>query len=145
MRIKSSFQCVLRINQGDLLFRFFGLDSLDDTIGEACAICAEAVSTWVDECARGDAYNHILETVYFTVIFVLRSIHELGDYAKTTANRHIYTVTHTLTTWIDAVVVRCLDASNDRRRYDMDKLKAKILFRSLVDMYVSVILSLLFQ
>lgn len=88
---------------------------------------------------------HILETVYFTIIFVLRSIHELAEYAKNTANRQIFMVLRTVATWIDAVVVRSLIASHDRQRYDIDKLKAIMLFRSLVDVYVPVILSLLFQ
>lgn len=54
-------------------------------------------------------------------------------------------VLRTLASWIDATVVRCLNASDDRWRFDIDKLKAQMLFRSLVDVYVSAINSLLFQ
>lgn len=133
------------INRCKCLSRSCGLDSLEDTVGEACAICAEAISTCIGLFARGDAYTHILETVYFTVIFVLRSIHELVDYAKTTANKQIYMILRTLSSWIDAIVYRCLNASYDDRRYDIDKLKVKMLFRSLVHVYVSAIDSLLFQ
>lgn len=120
------------INRGDLLRRSSGLNSPEDTVGEACAICAESVSTSIYYYARGDAYMHILETVYFTVIFVLRSIHELAEYAKNTAKRQIYMVLQTLATWIDVVVFRCLHASNFSQRYDIEKLKANILIRSLV-------------
>lgn len=131
------------INQGDLFSRSYGLDSLQDTIGEACAICVEAISTCIEHYARGDAYVHILETVYYTIIFVLRSIHELADYARISTNRQIYMVLRTLVSWIDAIVYRWLFVSNyDCQRYDMEKLKAKMLFRSLAFVYVAIIDSL---
>lgn len=121
----------------DLLSRSSGLASLGDTIGEACAICAEAVSTCISYYARGDAFLHILHTVYFTVIFVLRSIDKIP------VNRHIYMVLQTLSSWIDAIVYRCLDAPGVSRRYDVNKLKIEMAFRSLVLVYVSEITSLL--
>lgn len=102
---------------------------------EACAICAEAMSTCIDYYAQGNAYLHILETVYFTVIFVLRSIHELADdYAQIPANRQINMILQTLASWIDAIVCRCIEAYYDRQRYDVDKLNANVLFRGLVDL-----------
>lgn len=101
-------------------------------MGEACAICAEAESTCIVRFARGDAYMQILETVYFTIIFVLRSIHELAYSARVTANRHIYMVLRTLTYWVDAIVYRCLcDSRVQWGRFDMDQLKHNIAFHSL--------------
>lgn len=122
------------ISRSDLHFRSSGLDSLDDTLGEACAVCAEAVSTCVDPYARGDSYAHILDTVYFTVIFVIRSIqdHGFAEFANDTASRYIYLVLQTLAFWVDAIVFRCLYFINIRRyRFDLDNLKAKMAFMSL--------------
>lgn len=80
---------------------------------------------------------HISETVYFTVIFVLQSIHELADFARSTANRHIYMVVETLACWMDAIVHHYLDQSTGfRGRYDMDLLKINIALRSLALVYV---------
>lgn len=119
--------------------RLSGLDSLDVTIGEACTICAEAASAYIDKYARGDAYMHILETVYFAVIFILRSIYELADFARITANRHIYMVLWTLACWLDAIVYHCQDGStNIRGTFDMDRLKIYIAFGGLILVYVPV-------
>lgn len=117
------------------LIRFYGINSLEHTIGEACAICAEAMSTCINERAQGDAYMQILETVYFTVIFLLLSIDELAVFARFPANRHIYMVLRTLACWMDTVVFRCMlqcsEASNWMKRLDFDLLKNHIAFRSL--------------
>lgn len=124
----------LRISRNDLQFRSSGLDSLDDTLGETCAVCAEAVSTCVDPYAQGESYTHILETVYFTVIFLLRSIqdHALASFTNVTANRYIHLVLRTLVSWIDAIVFRCLCFINIHRyRFDLDNLKAKMVFMTL--------------
>lgn len=133
------------IIRGDLLSRSSGHACLEDTIGEACAVCAEAISTCIVECARGNAYMHILETVYFSVIFIIQSVHELFKHEKTAVNTLIYMILSTLVSWIDSLVFRCINVLYDRQRYDIDKLRAKLLFRSLVDLYVSVIDSALFQ
>lgn len=116
--------------------RLYGLDSLTDTIGVACAICSDAVSMCITSESRGDAYMHILETVYFTVIFVLRSIHELADFARTTADRYIYMILRTLACLMDAIVYRCLYHSVIQKRFDMDLLKNHIALRSLGLVYV---------
>lgn len=82
---------------------------------------------------------HILQTVYFAVIFVLRSIHELGIFADITKDRHIKMVLRTLACWMDAIVYRCLFYSTFlRRTFDMDLLKNSIAFRSLALVYVLV-------
>lgn len=131
------------INRSDLHSRSSGLDSLEDTLHEACAICADAVSTCIDRHSRGDAYTHILDTVYFTVIFVLQLIHDLTDCAKAAEIRHVYFVLQTLVSWIDAIVFRCLYALDIHRyKFDLNKLKAKMAFMSLVHVYLSVINSL---
>lgn len=124
-------------NQVNLISRSYGFDSLEDTIGKACAICAEAVSTYITYWARGDTYMHILETVYFTFIFVLRSIHELVDFARMTADKLIYMVLRTLACWMDAIVYRCLHHSAILwGRFDLDLLKSNIALYSLALMYV---------
>lgn len=119
--------------------RSSGFDSLDETIGEALAVCAEAVSTCIDLFAGGSAYVHVLETVYFTVIFILRSILKLADLARITANTHIFMVLQTLAYWIDAIIYRCLYALDECGRFDLDHLKANMAFRSLVYVCVSAI------
>lgn len=82
---------------------------------------------------------HMLETVYFTAIFILRSIHELADFARITANRHIYMVMRTIAYWMDAIVHHCLFSSAVHHgRFDMDLLKENIAFRSLYLAYVPV-------
>lgn len=82
---------------------------------------------------------HILETVYFTVIFILRSIHELADLARITANRCIYMVLQTIACWVDAVVYRCFfHHAIQQGRFDIDLVKNNIALRSLVLVYVLV-------
>lgn len=131
------------INRSDLHSRFSGLDILEDTLHEACAICADAVSTSIDRHSRGDAYTHILDTVYFAVIFVLQSIHDLANSAEAAESRHVYFVLQTLVSWIDAIVFRCLYALDIHHyKFDLNKLKAKMAFMSLVHVYLSVINSL---
>lgn len=88
---------------------------------------------------------HILETVCFAVIFVLRSIHELADYAVVAANSHISLVLRTLAFWIDAIVSRCIYALHFHQRYAINELKAQIAVRGLFIEYVLVIESLLLQ
>lgn len=138
------YRCLLLFqsvkDQVDLHSRSSGLDSLDITIGNACAICTEAVSTCIDRHTRGDAHMNILETVYFTIIFVLRSIHELADLARITVNSHIFMILQTLAFWIDAILFRILNALDVRRhRFDIDELKAMLAFCSLVVVYVSLV------
>lgn len=83
---------------------------------------------------------NILETVYFTIIFVLRSIHELADLARITVNSHIFMILQTLAFWIDAILFRILNALDVRRhRFDIDELKAMLAFCSLVVVYVSLV------
>lgn len=124
-------------NQIDIITRLYGFDFLAGTIVEACTICSDAVSTCINEHARGDAYMHILETVYFTVIFVLRSIHKLADFARTTADRYIYMILRTLACWMDAIVIRCIWHSVvGQVPFDMDLLKNHIALRSLALVYV---------
>lgn len=119
-------------------FRISGLDSPDDILGEACAICAEATSTYINAHARGDAYLHILGTVYFTVIFILRSIHELAVSSRLTANRHVFMVLRTIMSWIDAIVLWCLYAVDSSENiFDMNLLELGSVFRSLVLAYVT--------
>lgn len=118
--------------QIDLISRSYGFYSLDNTIGEACAICAEALSTSLDECAQGDAYMQVLETVYFTVIFLLRSIQQLADFARDAANRHIYMVLKALACWMDAIVTRCVEYSViNYGKLNMNLLRNNFAFRSL--------------
>lgn len=119
------------------LSRCSGFDSLDLTIGEACAICAESLSTCIDYSARGEAYMHILESVYFSVVFILSSAQELADCSRSTASGQIFIVLRTLTAWIDAITYRILyDVGYREERFDMDLLKVAMSFRSLVSMYV---------
>lgn len=125
-------------NRNNRHCRSSGFDSLEDTIGEALAICAEAVSTCVESYARGNAYNHILETVYFTVIFILRSIPELADLARTTAISHIFMVLQTLPSWVNTIVYRCLIVLHDWLRFNEDIVRAKMAFRSLASVCMSV-------
>lgn len=127
------------INRDNHFFRISGLEFLDDTIGESCAICAEAVSTCINRRARGDAYIHTLETIYFTVIFIIRSIHELASFVRSSGNRQILIVLRTIACWIDAVVYRCLtDFSDLLWKFDMNQLNARIAFYGLV-VYVPMI------
>lgn len=125
-------------NRNDRLCRSSGFDSLDDTIGEALAVCAEAVSTCINVRARGDAYIHVLETVYFTITFILQLFPKLADLARTTANSHIYMVLQILASWVNTIVYRCLFSLHVSLRFDVDKLKAKMAFRRLAYVCVSV-------
>lgn len=102
------------------------------------AVCAEAVSTCINVRARGDAYIHVLETVYFTITFILQLFPKLADLARTTANSHIYMVLQTLASWVNTIVYRCLFALHVCLRFDVDKLKAKMAFRRLAYVCVSV-------
>lgn len=88
---------------------------------------------------------HILETVCFAVIFVLRSIHELADHAEVAVNRHISLVLRTLAFWIDAIVSRCIYALHYHQRFAINELKAQMALCGLFTAYVSVIESLLLQ
>lgn len=126
------------LNRNDRHCRSSGLDSLVDTIGEALAVCAEAVSACISPYARGNAYIRILETVYFTVIFILQSIPKLADLARTIANSHIYIVLQTLAFWVNMIVYRCLFPLQECWRFDKNKMKAKMAFRSLASVCVSV-------
>lgn len=108
-----------------------------------CYLCRRCIYVHRYSHSQGDAYTHILDTVYFTVIFVLQSIHDLTDCAKAAEIRHVYFVLQTLVSWIDAIVFRCLYALDIHRyKFDLNKLKAKIAFMSLVHVYLSVINSL---
>lgn len=144
IRALEEYRCALLFYQSvahgiNALSRSSNLDSLEDTIGEACSVCAEAISKCIHDSARGDAYLHILETVYLAVVFVLRSIHELADRGRTTANRHIYMVVQTIASWIDAIVYRCLHGSRIFcERFDINKMEARMAFVSLGLLYVSV-------
>lgn len=123
----------------EISYRLSGFRSLVNTIGEACAICAEAASTCISRYARSEVYMHILETVYFAVIFILRSINQTANYFRSTADRHVYMILRALTSWVDAIVYRCLCAVTFRpERFDMNALEAKMSFRSLVLSYVPI-------
>lgn len=131
----------------NVLSRSSKFESLEDTIGEACSVCAEAISKCIHDSARGDAYLHILETVYLAVVFVLRSIHELADRGRTTANRQLYMVVQTIASWIDAIVYRCLHGSRIFcERFDINKMEARMAFVSLGLLYASVtVIQLMFN
>lgn len=128
-----------------LYARSSAFDSLNNTIGESCAICAEALSTCIFVCARGNAFMHVLETVRFTAIFVLWSIHELGNkHSRNPANEHtcMTMVIRTLSSWIDTVLYQCLHSLQPNQwRFDMSRVEALIAFRSLVLMCVPMLFS----
>lgn len=128
------------LNRNDLHCRLTGFDSLEDTIGEALAVCAEAVSTCIHPNARGDPYIHVLETVYFTIIFILQSIPKLANLARTTASNLIYMVLQALASWVNMIVYRCLHALHECLRIDENKVMAKIAFHSLTYVCVSAVI-----
>lgn len=107
-------------------------------MGEALAVCAEAIATCISPHARGDANIHVLETVYFTVIFILRSIPKLADLASTTENSHIYMILQTLAYWVSTIVYRSLYALHECVEFNEDKVRAKMSFRSLAYLRMSV-------
>lgn len=117
--------------------RSSGCGALDVLLGNTCEICADAVSTCVHRRARGDAYMHILETIYLALIFILRSINELAGCSTFAVNRSNCMVLRTLASWINAIVVPCLFAVDcSECRFDMAALHAGIMFRGLVLVYV---------
>lgn len=119
--------------------RISGYAALDTVLEEACDICAVAVSTCIHRGARGDAYMHILETVYLTVIFILRSINELAGYSTVSQNKIQSMVLRTLAFWIDMIVYQCIDATDcDEHCFNIIALQAGIMFRSLVLVYVCI-------
>lgn len=133
-------------NRDGFSSRTSGFNYPEVVLGNVFAVCAEAISTCIEYCAQGDACMHILETVYYATIFILRSIHALAEFAKVTANRHIFLVVRTIACWTDAMVFRCLYAFDYRStKFDEDLLKAYMAFRSVVLVYVSVIYSLLIR
>lgn len=80
---------------------------------------------------------HILETVYFTVVFILRSIHEKANFTGT-ISKYIYMVIRTLTSWIERIVYQCLYNIGCHCRFDENLLKANCAFCALILVYVTV-------
>lgn len=128
-------------NWGNIHPRSSGLNSLDETIGEACSICARAVSSHIHIHTQGNAYMHIMETVYFSIIFLLRSIYELADFARVTANERIYMVLRATASWLDTIVYQCR-CFGHRPSFNINAVKANIAFLSLAIVYAPVFMLL---
>lgn len=80
---------------------------------------------------------HILETVYLTVIFIIRSINELAGYSTVSQNKIQSMVLQTLASWIDMIVFQCIFAIDCDARFSISMLHACMMFRCVALVYVS--------